>query len=72
MIWPLSLAALGLACDGAFVVWIRHCHKRDAALADAREERIRQHVTDALGEHVGDLRNLRADLEVTSWNLADR
>jgi hypothetical protein len=68
----LALAAFSLVADLCFVIWIRHCHKRDAALADAREERIRQHVTDALGEHVGDLRNLRADLEVTSWNLADR
>ena len=69
MIWPLSLAALGLACDGAFVVWIRHCHKRDAALADAREARIRQHVTDALIEHAVDLRKIRADFELTSWRL---
>jgi hypothetical protein len=71
VIWPLSLAALSLVCDFAFVVWIRHCHKRDAALADAREERVRQHVTDSLAEHAEDLRNIRADLESTSWKLAD-
>ena len=71
MIWPLSLAALSLVLDAAFVVWIRHCHKRDAALADAREERIRQHVTDALMRHTEDLRRLRTDLEATSWKLAD-
>ena len=67
----LALAAFSLVADLCFVIWIRHCHKRDAALADAREARIREHVTAALREHADDLRNIRADLESTSWKLAD-